>query len=95
MSEITLEEVVAEATKNGRVCPMPDQWLRLYELLPNRDRGAGRPSLPLILAAWHEAPPLMKMLRVREHIEWAAKQGVLVQVVEYLRGLREDQWLYL
>lgn len=95
MNEIALEEVVAEATKNRRVCPMPDPWLRLYKLLPNRDRGAGGPSLPLILVDWHEASPLTKMLRVREHIEWAAKQGVLLQVLEYLRGLREVQWLHL
>ena len=68
----TLDDAFAEASKNGRVCPNPIFWNELYELLPDRKRvGQGwEPPLPLILAAWWDAPALSKYLRLREHLEW-------------------------
>ena len=94
---MTLEDALAEVKKNERVCPMPMQWRDLYEILPNkRRRGSGwEPSLPLILAAWHEAPALSKMMRLQEHLEWADSHGCLDEVMAYVQGLSEDQWLHL
>ena len=91
----TLEEVLAEATKNGRVCPLP--WTQLYDMLPDkRHKGGGwEPALPLILAAWADTPAMLKMLRVREHIEWAASHGCLDAVFAFLRDLPETSWLHL
>jgi hypothetical protein len=53
----TLDDLMTEASKPGRVCPQAMIWNQLWELLPGRRRaGAGRePPLPLILAAWWEA----------------------------------------
>lgn len=96
MTVPTLDEVLAEAQKNDRICPMPQKWNQLYEMLPNRRRQGGgwEPALPLILAAWHTTPTLMKMLRVREHLEWAAENGCLDQVHEFLCALPENEWLH-
>lgn len=82
--------------KNNRVCPMPNQWNALYELLPKKQRtdGGWEPSLPLILAAWYDTPHLSKMLRLREHIEWAANHEKIDIISEYLYGLPEDEWLH-
>ena len=90
----TLEAVLAEAHKNDRVCPQPKKWQQLYEMLPERQRkDAGwEPSLPLILGAWWDTPALSKMLRLREHIEWAASHGVLDDINSFLLELSEDQW---
>lgn len=90
----TLEEVLAEAQKNSRICPQPQKWQELYELLPDKKRkGAGwEPSLPLILAAWWDTPAMSKMLRLREHIEWADAHGCLEQIHSFLLALPEDQW---
>lgn len=54
----TLQEALTEAQKNNRVCPQPQEWQQLYDLLPNKKRiGAGwEPSLPLILAACIHQP---------------------------------------
>ncbi len=89
-----LDEALAVATKNNRVCPLPPDWNRLYELLPDRRRkGAGwEPALPLILAAWHDTPPLMKAIRLREHIEWAAEHGALHEVHAFMESLPEQAW---
>ena len=63
-------------------------------MLPNRKRvgGGWQPSVPLILAAWYDTPAISKMLRVAEHIEWAANHGVLDDVSRFLRELGEQDW---
>ena len=51
-----LGELIAYSRENRRVCPVPEMWSRLYELLPERRRdGSGQePPLLLILGAWWE-----------------------------------------
>jgi hypothetical protein len=75
-------------------CPMPDPWNRLWELLVARSRecGAPRPAPPLILAAWHEAPLLMKRVRLLDQLEWAAEYGLLDEVDRFLRALPVNEW---
>ena len=93
-SSKTLESVLALAIQNDRVCPMPQQWNRLYELLPNRHRvGSGwQPALPLILAAWYEASDSLKTARLNEHIEWAHSHGAIDAVATFLASLAESEW---
>jgi len=97
MSQGSLSDLLSYAKANDRVCPMPRPWQALYDLPPGKRRaGAGwEPALPLILAAWHDAPAMLKMLRLREHIEWADSHGVLTDVDSLLRALPEEQWLHL
>ena len=92
----TLKDALEEASKSNRVCPMPMRWNQLYELLPNRQRkGAGwEPALPLILAAWHEAPSLFKALRFKEHLEWAVSQGAIDQIYDFMVSLSESDWYH-
>ncbi len=96
MSE-SVESVVAYCRENNRVCPLPQQWNGLWEMLPNRTQvGAGwQPPLPLILAAWHDTPAMLKMLRLAEHIEWAAQHGALESAAQFLRELREEDWFHI
>jgi hypothetical protein len=91
------ESLIAFCRENARVCPMPQRWTALRDLLPNRTRvGVGwQPPLPLILGAWSDTPGMLKMLRLTEHIEWAAKHGALESVALYLRGLGEEDWFHL
>lgn len=78
----------------GRICPQPGKWHELWEKLPDRNRvgGGWQPPLPLILAAWDHTTGLEKILRLRQHIEYAAEHGVLDTVDQYLRNLPPDQW---
>ncbi len=93
----SVQNLIAYCRENGRVCPMPQRWSALWEMLPNRTRvGAGwQPPLPLILGAWHDTPGLLKMLRLAEHIEWAAEHGGLEAVARFLRALSEDEWFHI
>jgi hypothetical protein len=63
-------------------------------MLPNRTRvGHGwEPPAPLILAAWHTTTAHSKMLRLEEHIRWAADRGELQTVSAFLRELSEEDW---
>jgi hypothetical protein len=92
-----LESLIAYCREKDRICPLPPHWQRLWEMLPNRSRdGAGwRPPAPLILAAWHDTPAMLKMLRLKEHIEWAAQHGALEAVDRFLVSLQEEDWFHL
>lgn len=74
MSE-SAESLIAYCRENSHVCPMPQRWSALWELLPDRTRvgGGWQPPVPLILAAWNDTPGMLKMLRLAERIEWAAQ----------------------
>jgi hypothetical protein len=93
----TVESLIAYCQQNNRVCPMPQRWNGLWEMLPNRSRiGAGwQPPPPLILAAWHETPAISKMSRLAAHIEWAAEHGALDPIARFLRELREEDWFHI
>lgn len=80
---------------NKFICPMPQQWSKLWQMLPDRKQtGAGwEPALPLILAAWHETDGSQKTARLLEHIIWADHKNVLDQADTYLRRLKPEDWL--
>jgi hypothetical protein len=61
-------------------------------------RAVGAPSAappPLILAAWHDTPAMLKMFRLTEHIEWAARHDALDSVGKFLREMREEDWFHI
>ena len=87
----TVEDVINFARSRGRVCPLPDAWRQLWEILPNAD---GDAPAPLIHDAW-SLPPRSKMNRMREQLEFADRHGVLHEVDAFLRTLSESDWLHL
>jgi hypothetical protein len=89
-----LADLLAFARAEGRVCPNPQLWHALWEMLP-RSEGIGggwNPPLPLILGAWWCTSVPEKQLRLREHIEYAAQHEVLGAVDSFLWGLAPEQW---
>ena len=96
MSE-ALDHLIAYCRDNNRVCPLPKAWQQLWEMMPEKKQaiGAWEPAVPLIGAAWHETPAMLKMARLAEHIQWAAKHSALAEVAAFLRGLRENEWQHL
>ena len=93
-AEARLLALLDWAKADRRVCPKPDSWSGLWEMLPARTQsGAGwNPPLPLILAAWWATSDVEKAARLALHIRWAADHGVLGEADVFLRGLPEDQW---
>jgi hypothetical protein len=96
MSE-TVDSLTMYCRDNKRVCPLPKAWQQLWEMLPEKRRAvdAWEPAMPLIGAAGHDAPAMLKMVRLAEHLQWAAKHNALAEVATFLRDLREDEWHHL
>src|SRR5471030_2397738 len=89
-----LEDLLAYVQAERRVCPNPDQWNELWNLLPDKESldGGWSPPPPLILGAWWHTSAGQKQLRLREHIEYGDKHDVLDAIDSFLRGLAPNQW---
>jgi hypothetical protein len=89
-----LDKLLQFVQSEGRICPEPGKWNELWEMLPDRKRvGNGwQPPLPLILGAWKYASGIEKMLRLRQHIEYASEKGSLDAVDQFLRSLSDNDW---
>jgi hypothetical protein len=96
MSEDIVENVMEYCRANNRICPMPQQWNELWEILPGSRRVISglRPPLPLILGSWYYSTPDMKMKRFAEHMQWAVNHQAIVPVTGYIYGLAEENWLH-
>ena len=80
---------------NDRVCPRPIQWVKLYRLLRDRREAQDGWELPPpLLENGDNAPALLKILRLKEHIRWAATHGALDEAHQFLVQLREEDWLH-
>jgi hypothetical protein len=79
----------AEVVQADGHVPTAQRWHELLGLLPEKKHvGAScEPPLSLILGAWWETTAAQKMLRPKEHIEYAASKGALDSVEHFLRSL--------
>jgi hypothetical protein len=91
---VNVEQTLALAQKNGRVCPRPIHWVRLYRLLRGREPASVRKPPAPLLESGANAPALLKILRLKEQIRWAAAHGTLAEVHRLLEQLREEDWLH-
>jgi hypothetical protein len=91
--EVTLDDLLTEIRRNNRVCPQPSVWKKLYDYLPNKTPQLA--AVPATVQEWRATPPLQKRARLRQHIEWAAAQGVLKQVHKALAALPEEKWHHM
>lgn len=93
---LSLETVVAFARRHNRVCPLPSEWQRLFDLVPDKKQTSRgwRPEAPVSGRAGM-TPAMSKRLMLREQIEWAAQRGALQPVFAFLQALDERQWLHV
>ncbi|MRD48216.1 hypothetical protein [Caenimonas koreensis] len=89
----TVDDAMLEARRNNRVCPRPNHWQTLYEMLPNRTKS--KPTPPLIGPLWNSTPSITKRTCLREHFEWADQHGVLAQVMNFMKTLPETDWFHM
>lgn len=93
----TFESLWKYCTSKNKLCPVPMRWNDLFGMLKNIKQNASggwKPSLPLILAAWHDTTPIEKQLRFKEHVQWASDNNQLEEVGKYLRSLAEEEWAH-
>lgn len=89
---LSVQSVMTEARRHNRVCPMEREWMRLYAIL--QTAGPDAPA-PLTGSEFRRSPPLVRRIRVRDQVEWAARHGVLGEVHSLLEALPEDHWVHM
>jgi hypothetical protein len=94
MENRALLESITSIAGPGWICPQPQKWQELWDLLPVKERTGGgwNPSLPLILAAWWDATDCSKQARFLEHLAWAETHGTIEEALDYLRKLNPSDW---
>src|SRR5262249_42568367 len=90
--QLTVQEVLAEARRLNRVCPIENQWGRLDALL--QAAGADAPR-GLSGTDFRSTPSLGKRIRLREQVEWAAERALLDEVFDFLLALPETDWVHM
>jgi hypothetical protein len=80
--------------EEGRICPQPNKWHELWEMLPDkyRDDEGWKPPLPLILDQWDNTTGHEKTLRLKQHILYAAEKELLDSVEKFIKGLTTEDW---
>ena len=96
MTDADLQSLLGFVQQERRVCPMPQRWNELWQMLPDSRRvGTGwEPPLPLILGGWWESSNQSKRERLAEHLRWADIHGILKKTDLFLRTLPENEWLH-
>lgn len=84
------DELLQYVRANGRVCPQPAAWQKLFQMLPEKTRTD--PAPPFLGDAWHASNEVDKTMRLIEHIQWAAEHGAFREVNNFLRTLPEKDW---
>lgn len=79
-----------EILKNNRVCPKPQMWNKLWEII--KSKTDEKISLPLILAAWWETSDEDKIRRFKYHLQVAERIGAINEVANFLHALNENDW---
>jgi hypothetical protein len=87
-------ELMAELSKDNRVCPQPTRWLEFYRILQDKAGSGPLPTPPLTGSAWAATPPSAKRMCFREQAEWAVKNGCVVPCYEFLDKMGKSDWLY-
>jgi hypothetical protein len=90
----TVQEVLALASREGRLCPKPGAWARLYALLPHtrRDAYGSIPPEPFIAETFDTTTDDEKRHRFLEHVQWAHDHAALDDVHAFLAALAEAEW---
>ncbi len=76
--------------KFNRVCPKPQQWNKLWEIVQSKTDE--KISAPLILAAWWETTDEEKSGRFKYHLDTAERLNLINEVQIYLQTLNETDW---
>jgi hypothetical protein len=90
---VTVQEVMVEARRHNRVAPLAQHWQRLYEML--KSATGGEPPEPMSGEELATSPPLVRRIRIRDQVEWAAEHAQLQLVLSFFQSLPEEHWVHI
>lgn len=85
-------QLISYVSSGGRVCPNPDEWMALSDIIGMN--APGKRLVPLILAGWAFSSDADKRARVIEQIEYAFTlvPQIKKQFCQCLQSLKPEQW---
>jgi hypothetical protein len=92
-----LKKLLDYCQSDGRVCPFPDEWQRVWNRLPadkkrqTNNLGHNFPPTPLVLHGWH-SPKQKKREHLLVQIYWSSIHGGFAKVSKYLMELEDSRW---
>lgn len=90
------DELLLFVQDNNRVCPVPPEWNKLFQLLPgSTDTDKVDKPYPLILNAWWYSSDNDKRNRLKDQIHWAKEHNGLIEITDYLLTLTESDWMHV
>jgi hypothetical protein len=93
LGPVCVDDVMAEARRFNRICPVEAEWLRLGDIL--REYGGSDAPATAQGATFRRMPPLARRMAIRDQVEWAAERGCLPQVAAFIEALPEDRWIHM
>jgi hypothetical protein len=92
-----LEKLIEESRRNNRVCPMPAKWRELDAILRGAAPADAAKSLPppLPVREWNTTTSLAKRLMFRGVIDWAGRNGLVEQALQFVRALPDEHWHHM
>lgn len=78
--------------RNNRICPKPQQWNKLWEIL--KSKSDKKVPAPLILAAWWHTSDEEKLERFQNHLMLADESGATHEVKLFLESINESDWYH-
>jgi hypothetical protein len=88
------QDLMLEARKDGRICPLPTRWLEFYRVLQDNARGAALPAPPLSGSSWASASPAAKRSAFEAQLAWATQQGCGAPAYAFLSSLGKSDWYF-
>jgi hypothetical protein len=90
---LTVQDVMVEARRLNRVSPCEPEWQNLHVLM--KAAGVGEPPPPMTGPEASATPALVRRIRIRDQVEWAAQHGVLDRVFHFFKSLPEHRWVHI
>ena len=84
-------ELLSYIMRNNWVCPQHEEWMGMWEMLPEID--GCKPAGPLPLIAWRIWDLRVRHEFLMRNIDCADKRNVIDDVDKYLRSLSQDKWV--
>ena len=84
------KEIYEALIEYSRVCPQPEPWCKLFEML--EDNQNKELKIPLILNGWIISNVFQKNVRFKQHLKWAYDHGQIKEIDKYLRSLPKEDW---
>ena len=89
---MTIENLIKFINSNGYICPNPDKWIALSQIIGVAV--GGNPLTPLVLAGWNFSSDFEKKQRLLAQIEYAYSldDSLRDKFIKFIHDFNDNDW---